>query len=131
MRGLRALEPAGIDETGRRAARRWEDRHRVAFLLLLALVGCLGVAGYLWARLPQLELPPEPPSSGADIRTVREAFHLYNELQSGLPVAPIVQPPEVKTRQQMLWGIGIAAAIAALAGAGALVMVLKGPPRPR
>jgi hypothetical protein len=132
MRGLRELEPAGADAGGvarRPRAARWEDRHRAAFLMLVAGVMCLAVGGYLWSRLPQIEAPPAPPTSAAEINSPQEAFQLYVEMQAGLALPPVETTSEEKTRQQTQWGIGIALALAALAGAGAAVVGLRKPRR--
>lgn len=132
MRGLRDLEHADAADSpsARRApARRWEDRHRAAFSLVVAALVCLVVAGFLWTQMPQLELPPAPPESGADIQSVNDAFRIYNEMQQGLPQMPSEKTPEEKTRQQLLWGIGVFVALAALAGAAALGIAIRKPQR--
>jgi hypothetical protein len=131
MRGLRHLEPAlaaGSGVARRKVSAHWEDRHRATFLLVVAAIVCLGMAGYLWARMPRSELQPAPPTSAADIRSTEDAFRLYSESQKGLSATPYETTPDEKTRQQMLWGIGIAAAGAAAAGVGAILVALRKTP---
>ena len=127
MRGLRSLEPAD----GSRDAKGtdgWSDRHRGAFLLVLAAIAGLVAAGYLaW----QLKPPP------ADERETPEAFEsawktaspgqvveVFDELKKGLRLAP-ADPSEETKRRTLLWGIGIAliGSTLALVAAG---LVLKG-----
>jgi hypothetical protein len=132
MRGLReleAVEPAGSAARRRTASAGWEDRHRAAFLFVLAAIACLGVAGYLWAKMPETGLPPAPPKSAAEIKSVQDAFALYMESQSGLPTLPPEVEAGEKARAQLWWGIVVAAGLAAAAGVGAVVVGLKRAPR--
>jgi hypothetical protein len=132
LRGLAQLEPAvaaaGEKRQGR-AARVWEDRHRAAFLLVLASCACLAVAGYLWLSMPPRPVPPDPRAitKSAEELTATEAFQVYNEMSQGL-TNPAVDVNE-RPRRLMAWGIAFAAGVAVvLAGAAGLVLWRR-PPR--
>lgn len=127
MRELRALEQAD-KVTGSRpktGVRRWEDRHRAAYLLVVGSLVCLGLAGYLWGTLPPRPAQPQPQdiADAVEESSPSVAFQLYLQMQHGLWEQ--VPRPEEKTRRMKLWAIGIAVSIAAVLQAGAMVTVLS------
>jgi hypothetical protein len=75
--------------------------------------------------MPRAVVPPAPPQSAGDIRSAGEAFQIYADLGKGLPATPQQETPDKKTRQQMLWGVALAVALAAAAGFGTIVVLLK------
>ena len=131
MRRLGELELADVAAGGRSTRRTiWEDRHRAAFLLVLASIACLGVAAYLGLSMPEL-MTEAAESSGQDIgigiaiesASPAETLEFYEEMKRGLE-DPAIDPNE-KPRQMMSWGIGLAIGLAALALAGAALVVLR------
>jgi hypothetical protein len=122
LRGLRDLERVEPDAHARRAAGRvWEDRHRVAFLLLLLAVGALVTVGYLAMRLPRAPVFVSAGDAEAELRdgSVEKVMGLYEQLKQGLTAGPPIESTE-ETRRLLLWCMGIAGgvALAALGGAG-------------
>ena len=98
MRVLGELESADA-AAGRSSKRRtiWEDRHRAAFLLVLASIACLGVAAYLWLTLPELvtnaaELSEQNIAEAFDNASPAETLEFYEEeMKRGLE-NPAVDP---------------------------------------
>jgi hypothetical protein len=123
LRGLRELARVEPDAaTARRTASvAWEDRHRVAFLLLLVALGTVAVVGYLALRLPAAQeyLSAEVFENKLREADVQQALSVYEELKKGLPAGSAEASTE-NTRRMMLWGMGIAGGLglAALGGAG-------------
>lgn len=129
LRGLRDLERVEPDAaTLREAGRTWEDRHRVAFVLVVIAVAALGTAGYLAARLPAKPVFISADNAEEAQREAEEKLRnssgkqvldLYEELKRGLSAGPPIESTE-ETRQLMLWCMGIAGgvALASLGGAG-------------
>jgi hypothetical protein len=129
MRALGQLESADAAAGGSPKRRTiWEDRHRAAFLLVLASIGCLGVAAYLWFTLPESAsaanvVSQQGIAAAFDKATPAETLAYYEDMKRGL-VDPAIDANE-KPRQMMLWGIGLAVLLAAAAGAGAMLVVLR------
>ncbi|REK12005.1 MAG: hypothetical protein DWQ37_13370 [Planctomycetota bacterium] len=123
---MRELEPAGA--LGRNGRRRWEDYHRVAFVLVLVSLLCMGIAVFLWMRLPVITPPmsAEQIQAQLDAASSIELYELHKQVEAGLAVTPIINDPTPRIRQSMLWGMGIALALAAGTLACALVVVLNG-----
>jgi len=122
LRGLRDLERVEPDAQARRASgRAWEDRHRVAFLLLLVVVGALATAGYLAMQLSKAPVFVSAGDVEAELRDgrVEQVMGVYEQLKQGLTAGPTLESTEDK-RRLLLWGMGIAGgvALAALGGAG-------------
>ena len=134
MRALAQLERAdaqAVDSGKRRGLRSWEDRHRAAFLLVLASLACLAVAGYLVWVLPPLPVAPDPReiTKTADELSAAEAFQVYTEVSQGLS-SPAVDIDE-RPRRMMAWGIAFAAAVALILAGAAAFVVLRRPLRGR
>ena len=122
MRELRSLPPANDEPGGkRRKAIAWEDRHRVAFLLVLVAIAALSAAGYLALQLPPLEQPVTTQNIDEWVRTGTpdEAMGMLEDLKKGLQPAPPESAQAARSRKMLLWGIGfvLSACIAALVGA--------------
>jgi hypothetical protein len=127
MRGLRALETAEPAPRGRRGSRRWEDRHRAAFVLLVAAAVCLGIIAYMALTLPAGSAT-EPPQAGP-MNTVFDAFREYVLLDYGIAPPPVIVTPDDKTRGLMLWGMGLVGLLALGALAGAAAILFRAPRR--
>jgi len=129
MRGLRELEPA--DPTARTPFA-WNDRHRVAFLLIMGAVACTAVAGYLWLTLPVID----PIPTAADFHQAvegaepAELLSVHHMMMEGLHYPVSTDTPEAKTRQMMLWGIAIVS-ILAVALLGSAWITVFNRPRPK
>jgi hypothetical protein len=128
LRGLAQLERADgarDDSASRRGARAWEDRHRAAFLFVMASLAFVAVAGYLWFALPPRPAPADwqQTAKSAEELSATEAFQVYTEMSQGLP-NPAVDVNE-KPRRLMGWGIAFAAFLAAAFAGGAAISVLR------
>jgi hypothetical protein len=124
LRGLRDLPT--VSQAGAKTARAWEDRHRVAFLLLLVSLVCLGVAVYLRVVMPAAPAPPQPEEIAWAVNnaTPGQLFGFSaNMIEHGLGPPPDVQV--YNTRRIMYWGIGLVVALAATAQFGALAVVFR------
>jgi hypothetical protein len=130
MRGLRELQladtPAAVATRGS-----WGDRQRVGFLFALGSVACLLVAGYLWARLPEIPAPPTTDQYSQFVEHVSQSdlFALNKEVAQGLRPFPHPYEADIKARQAMTWGIGIVLVLALLSAASACVVVWNSPRR--
>ena len=131
MRGLQDLEPLERSSaTGGRAVN-WDDQHRVAFLLALGAITCLGVAIYLWTSLP---VPVVQPTSddfnvAIDAASTDELFMIHRELVNGRLGGANPMDNLLKTRQMLLWGIGIVLALGVAAAGCSTVVLLNRPAR--
>jgi hypothetical protein len=125
LRGLGGLEQAATPAV---AARRWGDRHRAVFVLVvISLVAAAG-AGLLAMRMPADPTPPPPPELKAD-SPLAEAIVTHDELKQGLvPGVRMLSPPEqqiVKQRELMTWGIKIGLAVSLCALVAGVVVLLS------
>jgi hypothetical protein len=130
MRGLRELEAASDSAAAiPRPETQWDDRHRVAFLLVLGAVTCLLVAAYLWFSMPQIQGQPtaEDFAAAVNMFTAEQRIAVSKEVVQGLDTLPIPPHPELKIRQMMLWGIGIILVLAVAAAASAAVVATSRP----
>jgi fatty acid desaturase len=130
MRGLQELEPLERGTATARASN-WDDQHRVAFLLALGALTCLGVAIYLWTLLP---VPVMQPTSddfnvAVDSASTDELFMIHRELVNERVNAPSRRDDTLKTRQMILWGIGIVLALGVAAAGCSAVVLLNRPAR--
>jgi hypothetical protein len=130
MRELSTLPPAADPPTVKsRRDVAWEDRHRVAFLLVLLAIGALAGAGYLALQLPT----PEPQATPQDVDewvrtgTPDDAIGMFEDLKRGLQPVPAESAAVASFRRKLLWGVGIALAGCVLALAGAVVAVCRNP----
>lgn len=131
MRGLRELEPLERSSATSGRAVTWDDQHRVAFLLALGALTCLGVAIYLWASLP---VPLVQPTSddfnvAIDSASTDELFMIHRELVNDRLGNPTSTDTERKTREMMLWGIGIVLALGVAAASCSAVVLFNRPAR--
>ena len=122
MRELRSLPPAADDQAGKpRTAVAWEDRHRVAFLLVLVAIAALMAAGYLAAQLPRPERQVTAQEVDEWVRTSTpdQAIGMLEDLKKGLQPDAGESAEVASSRKMLLWGIGMAlsACIVALVGA--------------
>lgn len=129
MRELRTL-PLAADEPARKAAS-WEDRHRVAFVLVLAAIGALAAAGYLAAQLPPPERPVTPQAVDEWVRTssADEAMGMFEDLKKGLQPDSSNSAATEISRKGLLWGVGIALALCVVALVGAAIALRPRAPR--
>lgn len=129
MRGLSELEPAAATTGAARRRGAWEDRHRGAFLLVLAAIGCLGVAGYLWYTMPpsmagMFIVNQAAITESFDKAAPVETLQFYTEeMQKGL--GKPAEDYNATPRRMMQWGIALVLALAAAALAGAVLIVLR------
>ena len=133
MRELRTLPPAAEEATAKpRRDVAWEDRHRVAFVLVLVAIGALAGAGYLALQLPT----SEPPVTAQDIDewvrtgTPDDAIGLFEDLKKGLQPVTDESADIERARRMLLWGVGIALTGCILALAGAAVAIRPRSPNP-
>lgn len=131
MRGLRELQPAeSVQPTGRRRrSSAWEDRHRVAFLLVIAAIGCAALAGYLWSILPAYIPPPseEQLAEGFEQSGPRALVGALKEFERGIaPSNAVYDPNQDVDRRLLRFGIG-ASAVTALAALVAAWFVARKP----
>ena len=122
MRELRTL-PVAADEPARKTAN-WENRHRVAFVLVLAAIGALASAGYLAAQLPppELQITPQDVDEWVRTSTADEAMGMFEDLKKGLqPDSSNSAEAAGTSRKRLLWGVGIALALGILALVGAAI----------
>jgi hypothetical protein len=132
MRELRTL-PRAADAAAVKSRRDipWEDRHRVAFLLILLAFGALASAGYLALQLPT----PEPQVTPQDVDewvrtgTPDDALGMFEDLKKGLQPEPDQSADLASSRKKLLWGVGIALAGCVLALVGAAVAVRWSAPK--
>jgi heme/copper-type cytochrome/quinol oxidase subunit 3 len=136
LRGLRGLEPAeaaaGKPITTRDRVE-WDNRHRIAFLLVQAAIFGALTAGYLAIRLPLAMVGPSDQEMEEWVRTssTQQVFEMYRDVQQGIePLAPAGGAPEV-SRQTLLWGMGIALGTSVLAIAAAVIVMRGGARRSR
>jgi hypothetical protein len=129
MRGLRELEPLEPHSAAAGRAVTWDDQHRVAFLLALGALTCLGVAIYLWTLLPApvVQLTSDEFNVAIDAASTDELFMIHRELVNERVNAPSRTDDTLKNRQMLLWGIGIVLALG-LAAAGCSAIVLLNRP---
>lgn len=130
MRGLRELEPLERTSAAGPAAT-WDDQHRVAFLLALGAVTCLAVAIYLWSSLPAAIVQPTSADFDVaiDAASIDELFMIHRELVNHRLGDPQSFDAALKTRQMMLWGMGIVLALGAAAAGCSAVVLLNRPAR--
>ncbi len=126
LRGLRELERA---EAPAATVRAWGERQRVAFVLATVAVAALAVAGYLTLRLPAQPVVPQLPEIDQNT-PIHAVLLVFEDLERGLDAMPpgltAGQRAIVDRRNSMLWGIGIAAAIAVCTAVGAVVVLSGG-----
>jgi ABC-type Fe3+ transport system permease subunit len=124
MRELRTLPPAKDELAGKaRRAVTWEDRHRVAFLLVLVAIAALAGAGYLAAQLPPTERPVTPQDVDEWVKTSTpdEALGMFEDLKQGLRPNSVDSAIAQRFRTTLLWGMGIALSVCIVALVGAAV----------
>ncbi len=125
MRELRELAPAEPVAASRRARSMaaWSNRHRVAFVLLLAALGCLTLVGYLALRLPPELSEPSPQEVENWLKTSSptQAVDMYEALKTGIGPTTI-EPTSAISRKVILWGMGLA--LVACAGLLVAAMVI-------
>jgi hypothetical protein len=131
MRGLRELEPLERSTAAASRAGNWDDQHRVAFLLALGALTCLGVAIYLWTLLPTPLVQPttENFNVAIDSASTDELFMIHRELVNGRLGGSNPMDNLLKTRQMLLWGIGIVLALGVAAAGCSTVVLLNCPAR--
>lgn len=132
MRELRGLPLAADEQAGKtRRGSVWEDRHRVAFVLVLAAIAALAGAGYLAAQLP----PPERQTTPQDVdewvrtSTADDALGMFEDLKKGLQADSAESAEPERSRPILLWGIGIALSACILALVGAAVALRPREPK--
>ncbi len=132
MRGLQELEPLERATAGDAKAESWDDRHRVAFLLVLGALTCVGVAIYLWASLPAQIVQPtnEEFNVAVDAAAPGELMLIHKEAATGRLGNRNDLHAVLKIRQMMLWGMGIVLALG-VAALGCAGIVLFNRPRAR
>ena len=136
MRELRSLERAegAGDAVPRSFAAAWDNRHRLAFLFVLAAVCGLAAAGYLAAQLPVAYVGPSLPEIDEWLRnsSTEQVFEVYQDLKKGLASHGTAAEPANRARKALLWGMGIVLGTSALAlVAAAAVMMRTGQKRLR
>jgi len=121
MRELRSL-PLAPDESARKSAS-WDDRHRVAFVLVLLAIGALAAAGYLAAQLPPLErqVTPQDVDEWVQTSTPDEAIGMFEDLKRGLVLDSSNAAEAESSRKLLLWGVGIALSLCIVALVGAAI----------
>ena len=131
MRGLRELEPLEPRSAAAGRAVTWDDQHRVAFLLALGALTCLGVAIYLWTLLPAPVVQPTSDEFNVaiDAASTGELFMIHGELANNRIGNPTNVDAELKTRQMLLWGIGIVLALGGAAAGCSAIVLLNRPVR--
>lgn len=119
---LRELPRAEVVPDGK-PSRRWENRHRVTFVLVLLALCSAATAGYLAWILPPAFAQPTAEQFDAAIGTaiedggVEQTYAAYQGLQKkGLAEAPLQLSHEdrrtVYHRKWMIWGISAAVGLA-------------------
>jgi hypothetical protein len=129
LRGLRALPQANERGDGQRAtARAWSNRHRVAFLLVLASLCSLAASGYLAAKLPAapIVLTPQEIATRFTSSSPAQVYEVYQDLRKGLPSTASGQISINDQRRFILWEIVIALAVSGLGLAASTGILLKG-----
>jgi len=131
MRGLRELEPLEPSSAAAGRGVPGADQPRVAFLLALGALTCLGVAIYLWASLPASAVQPtgDEVKFAIDAASASQLFMIHGDLVNERIGNPNNLDPVLKTRQMMLWGIGIVLALGAAAAGCSAVVLLNRPAR--
>ncbi len=135
LRRLKELPPAQLSSAaarGKSGETSWEDRHRVAFLLVMLALAAVGVAGYLAWTMPASAVPvvtSEPES--LDTKNAEELLKLFEELQKGIVISQAAPTPDQITRMTMRWSIGIALGLAVAAASGAVIALNLGRVRRR
>jgi hypothetical protein len=127
LRGLRELEPAGAAAAPARGT--WENRQRIAFLLAVASLLAIGVAGYLAWRLPPKIEPPQPIEIDQN-SSIGMVFMAYDDLKRGLDIAPpelnLYERQAVYHRDMLSWGIRIALVLGGIGAVATVVALLSG-----
>lgn len=131
LRGLRALPqatPQGGGQRGHAPARAWNNRHRIAFLLILASLCGLAASGYLAATLPAapMVLTKREIDSRFTASPPAHVLDVYHELRKGLPPAAGAPDSTGEQRTFILWEIMIALAASGLGLVAAAGVLLSG-----
>lgn len=133
LRGLRELEvDEGPTKARDRSQRTWDNRHRAAFVLIVAALGCFLAAGYFLLQVPVLNevASDEVVANWLDTGTPADVLAIYNDLKKGLPATEIDMEVLESIRSFFLWCASIAAA-AGLAGLIAAGLILRRRPQKR
>lgn len=103
----------------------------MAFLLALGALTCLGVAIYLWTSLPAPVVQPtnEDFKVAIDGASASELFMIHSDLVNDRIGNPNSMDAVLKTRQMLLWGIGIVLALGVAAAGCSAVVLLNRPTR--
>ena len=134
LRALRTLERADAAAGARsRGATAWDNRHRVAFVLVLAALCGMGTAGYLATQMrrhyvePSLQEIEQALESSSPGKTV----DVYEDLKKGLESQTAATESAAGNRTSILWGLGISLGCSGLALAAAVVALRWGAKRNR